>query len=41
MLVFQLIVALGVFGQTFAASAAERASAMLAQMNTTEKYTMM
>ena len=41
MLILQFIVALSVLGHTLAASAADRAAAMLAQMNTTEKFAMM
>jgi len=41
MLVFHFLVVLAVVAQTLAASASERAAAMLAQMNATEKFAMM
>ena len=41
MFVFQLFVASSLLAYMLAASATERAAAMLAQMNSTEKFAMM
>jgi hypothetical protein len=40
-MIVQIIVAFGVLSQAFAATPAERAAAMVASMNTTEKLAMM